>query len=142
MTKIGVLHPGEMGVSVATSAINSGNQVYWASEGRSDKTHLRAEKYNLIKVESLLQLCQTSEIIFSVCPPHSAENMAKSIIEHGFKGYYLDANAISPQRAVKIGQMMEKNDIHFVDGGIIGGPAWAPKETWLYLAGKDAQAIV
>ena len=101
MTKIGILHPGEMGISVAASAINSGHQVYWASENRSDKTRLRAEKYGLIEIDTLLQLCQTCEIIFCICPPHAAEDVANSVIEHGFKGYYLDANAISPQRAIK-----------------------------------------
>jgi 3-hydroxyisobutyrate dehydrogenase-like beta-hydroxyacid dehydrogenase len=141
MTKIGILHPGEMGVSIAASAINSGHQVHWASERRSDKTRQRAEEHNLIGVNSLSQLCQTSEIIFSVCPPHAAEDVAKSVIEHGFKGYYLDANAISPQRASKVNQMMETNGIHFIDGGIIGGPAWTPKETWLYLSGKNAKVI-
>jgi 3-hydroxyisobutyrate dehydrogenase-like beta-hydroxyacid dehydrogenase len=141
MTKIGVLHPGEMGVSIAASIINGGNQVYWAAENRSSKTRLRAEKYNLIEAESLLQLCQISEFIFSVCPPHAAEDVATSVVEHGFKGYYLDANAIAPQRAIKIGQILESNGIRFIDGGIIGGPAWTPKETWLYLSGKDAKVI-
>jgi 3-hydroxyisobutyrate dehydrogenase-like beta-hydroxyacid dehydrogenase len=28
-----------------------------------------------------------------------------------------------------------------VDGGIIGGPAWTPDETWLYLSGEDAARI-
>jgi 3-hydroxyisobutyrate dehydrogenase-like beta-hydroxyacid dehydrogenase len=28
----------------------------------------------------------------------------------------------------------------FVDGGIIGGPAWKPNATWLYLSGEGAQA--
>ena len=32
MRKIGILHPGEMGVSIAASAINSGHQVYWVSD--------------------------------------------------------------------------------------------------------------
>jgi 3-hydroxyisobutyrate dehydrogenase-like beta-hydroxyacid dehydrogenase len=89
----------------------------------------------------LPELCQTSEIIFSVCPPHAAEGVAKAVIETGFKGLYLDANAISPQRSIRIGQMMEENGIHFIDGGIIGGPAWKPNETWLYLSGKDAEKI-
>ena len=53
----------------------------------------------------------------------------------------MDANAISPQRAIKIGQMLEEKGIQFVDGGIIGGPAWKPKETWLYLSGQQAPAI-
>jgi 3-hydroxyisobutyrate dehydrogenase-like beta-hydroxyacid dehydrogenase len=141
MTKIGILHPGEMGVSIAASAINSGHQVYWASENRSHKTRLRAEKYNLIEVDSLLQLCQISEVILSVCPPHAAEDIAKSVVETGFKGYYVDANAISPQRAIKIEHQLESNGIHFIDGGIIGGPAWKPKETCLYLSGKGAHII-
>jgi len=141
MTKIGILHPGEMGISVAASAINNGYQVYWASENRSDKTRLRAEKYGLIELDSLVELCQSCEIIFSICPPHVAEEVANSVIEHKFNGYYLDANAISPQRAIKIGQMMETAGIHFVDGGVIGGPAWKPKETWLYLSGKYAKVI-
>jgi len=141
MNKIGILHPGEMGISVAASAINSGHPGHWTSRGRSDKTRLRAEKHNLIEIKTLTELCQTSEIIFSVCPPHAAEGVAKSVIETGFKGLYLDANAISPQRAIRIGEMMEENGVHFIDGGIIGGPAWTPNETWLYLSSKDADRI-
>ena len=141
MGKIGILHPGEMGISVAAAAINSGHPVYWTSQGRSDKTRLRAEKHNLIEIETLPELCQASEIIFSVCPPHAAEDVAKSVIETGFKGFYLDANAISPQRAIRIGEMMEENGVHFIDGGIIGGPAWTSNETQLYLSGRDAAKI-
>ena len=141
MTKVGVLHPGEMGVSIAASANNNGHQVYWASQGRSEKTRSRAEKHKLGEVGTISQLCHASEIIFSVCPPHAAEDVAMSVIEAGYKGLFLDANAISPQRSKKIGQLMEANGIRFVDGGIIGGPAWAPKETCLYLSGKDANVI-
>ena len=141
MKKIGILHPGQMGISIAASAANSGNQVLWVSEGRSEKTRLRAEKYHLIETDSLPELCQTSEIILSVCPPHAAEDVAKSVVEHGFKGYYLDANAISPQRVKRIRELAESNDIRFIDGGIIGGPAWNPKETWLYISGQDAEVI-
>ena len=141
MTRIGVLHPGEMGISVAASAMTSGHMMYWASEDRSNKTRLRAEKYGLSDMNSLAELCQRSEIIFSICPPHAAEDVANSVMEHGFKGYYLDANAIAPKRAKSISRQMSANGIHFVDGGIIGGPASKPNETWLYLSGKDASII-
>jgi 3-hydroxyisobutyrate dehydrogenase-like beta-hydroxyacid dehydrogenase len=141
MTKIGVLNPGEMGVSVAASAIKNAHQVYWVSHNRSDSTRLRAEQHNLIEIDSLTHLCQNSEIIISVCPPHAAETVAKEVTEQGFEGYYLDANAVSPQRAIRIGQMLESNGIRFIDGGIIGGPAWKPKETMLYLSGGDAEVI-
>lgn len=141
MSNIGILHPGEMGISVAASAIRSGHGVYWTSAGRSDKTRDRAEKYNLIETTSLSQLCQISEIILSVCPPHAAEDVARSVIGSGFRGLYLDGNAISPQRSIRIGEMLGEHGIRFVDGGIIGGPAWTPNETWLYLSGKDAKKI-
>lgn len=141
MSKIGILHPGQMGVSIAASAINSGHEVYWASEGRSSQTRQRAEQYKLVERRSLLQLCETCEILLSVCPPHAAEEVAMSVIEAGFKGLYLDANAIAPQRSTRIGGQMEKAEIHFVDGGIIGGPAWKPKETWMYLSGEHSIAI-
>jgi len=141
MTKIGILHPGEMGISVAACAIKSGHQVYWTSQGRSDKTRTRAEKYELLEIRELLKFCETCEIILSICPPHAAEDVTESVIEAGFKGVYLDANAISPQRAIKIGQMLEANDIQFVDGGIIGGPAWTLKGTRLYLSGDYSEEI-
>lgn len=141
MSKVGILHPGEMGISIAASAITNGYQVYWLSQGRGDKTRARAEKHNLIETESLPEFCRTCETIISICPPHAAEEVARSVIEAGFNGFYLDANAISPQRAIKIGQVMKKSGIQFIDGGIIGGPAWTPKETWLYLSGEYADEI-
>jgi 3-hydroxyisobutyrate dehydrogenase-like beta-hydroxyacid dehydrogenase len=141
MSKIGILHPGEMGISIAASAIHSGHEVYWLSKGRSDKTRARAEKHNLKEIDSLAELCQICEVIISICPPHAAEEIAQSIREAGFQGLYLDANAISPQRARKIGTILEEKGAHFVDGGIIGGPAWKPKETWLYLSGGYSQKI-
>jgi len=59
MKNIGILHPGEMGISIAASAINAGHQVYWLSEGRSDKTRARAEKHQIREIDSLVLLCQT-----------------------------------------------------------------------------------
>jgi 3-hydroxyisobutyrate dehydrogenase-like beta-hydroxyacid dehydrogenase len=141
MSKIGVLYPGEMGISIAASAIFNGHQVYWLSRGRSDKTRARAAEFNLVEIDSALQFCQTCEVIVSVCPPHAAEEVARSVSEAGFHGLYLDANAISPQRALRIGQMLEAEHSQFVDGGIIGGPAWKPNETWLYLSGEQASEI-
>jgi len=141
MSRIGILHPGEMGVSIAASAIHNGHQVYWVSEGRSAKTRARAKSHSLLEKDSFLQLCETCEIIISICPPHAAEDVASAAKNAKFNGLYLDANAISPQRALKIDRMMRENSIQFVDGGIIGGPAWKSNETCLYLSGGRANEI-
>ncbi|MDF1594402.1 MAG: NAD(P)-binding domain-containing protein [Desulfobacterales bacterium] len=138
---IGILHPGQMGISIAASAQNTGHTVYWASEGRSRHTLARAEKFNLLDTYNLKKLCETCSFIISVCPPHAAEDVANNVSSCGFNGFYIDANAISPQRAIRIGQKMAAAGISFVDGGIIGPPAWNPGKTWIYLSGNDASVV-
>jgi 3-hydroxyisobutyrate dehydrogenase-like beta-hydroxyacid dehydrogenase len=139
---IGILHPGAMGISIAACALRSGHRVCYASEGRSDATRARASEHHLRDLGTLVELCKTCSIIISVCPPHAAEDVAKQVIANGFNGLYLDANAVSPQKARRIGVMLSSAGIIFVDGGIIGGPAWTPGETWLYLSGNEAERIV
>ena len=137
---VGVLHPGAMGISVAASIKNSGREVFWVSEGRSEKTVERATKYKLTNARNLQSLCDKCDTIISVCPPHAAEDVASQVVECSFKGMYVDGNAISPQRSIRIGQILVNAGITFVDGGIVGGPAWQPGTTWLHLAGEDAEA--
>ncbi len=138
--KVGILHPGIMGLSVAASAQNTGHTVYWASEGRSQKTYERAAKYGLLDACTLAVLCQTCSVIVSVCPPHAAEEVAEQVLAHSFQGLYLEANAVSPQRVMRIDRAMKEAGANFVDGGIIGGPAWKSGQTWLYLSGEKAEA--
>lgn len=140
MTKenVGILHPGQMGVSIAASAKNSGHTVYWASAGRSPETHERAKDQGFEDAGTLADLCQICSIIISVCPPAGAEDLAKEVLAQGFTGMYLDANAISPPRTLRIAEAMNKAGATFVDGSIIGGPAWKPNSTWLYLSGDAA----
>jgi len=139
--KLGILHPGNMGISVAASAQNSGCEVYWASEGRGDQTRARAEKFGLRDVHTLSKMCEVCEVIVSVCPPHAAETVAEQVALHTFRGIYLDANAISPQRVARIAEKITVAGAVYVDGGIIGGPAWEPGKTWLYLSGEKAQQV-
>ena len=137
-SKIGVLHPGMMGICVAATVQNSGHEVFWASEGRSPKSRERAQKFNLSDAGSLAALCETCSVIISVCPPHAAEEMAEQVLSHSFQGIYMDVNAIAPQRTIRIGQLMDKAGVDFVDGGIIGFPVWERGKTWLYLSGEKA----
>jgi 3-hydroxyisobutyrate dehydrogenase-like beta-hydroxyacid dehydrogenase len=141
MTNLGILHPGQMGISVAASAQKSGCAVYWVGAGRSSQSHARAEQHGLLDAGTLAELCRISEIIVSVCPPHAAEEVAGEVMAQGFQGIYVDANAIAPQRAHSIADQVTRGGATFVDGGIIGGPAWRPGTTWLYLAGPAAQQV-
>ncbi len=139
--KIGILHPGEMGISIAASAKNSGNEVYWASEGRGSATRERAAKFELRDAGTLMNLCAECPVVMSVCPPHAAEDVANRVLETGFTGLFLDANAIAPQRTIQISRGLSGAGIRFVDGGIIGLPAWKPGQTCLYVSGPGAEEI-
>lgn len=138
MQRIGILHPGAMGISVAASALHTGQRVAWASAGRSAASRERAAQHGLEDCGGVAQLCAESTMIISVCPPDAAESVAHEVIAAGFRGLYLDANAIAPARAVRIGAALHEAGIDVVDGGIIGGPAWQPGTTWLYLSGPRA----
>lgn len=139
--RIGIVHPGEMGISIAAAAQKSGRQVYWASAGRSAQTRERATQFGLQEVHTLANLCATCSLIVSICPPHAAEEVAQQVQAQAFTGTYLEANAIAPQRAVRMSHTMTTAGITFVDGSIIGGPAWTPGTTHLYLSGPNADDI-
>jgi 3-hydroxyisobutyrate dehydrogenase-like beta-hydroxyacid dehydrogenase len=70
----------------------------------------------------------------SICPPHAAEAVAAAVADAGFRGTFVDANAIAPERVVGIGRRLAGAGIEVVDGGVIGGPAWTPG-TRLVLSG-------
>ena len=71
--KIGILHPGQMGVVVAKTIRNSGHDVYWASAGRSTESRGRASEAGLTDAGSVERLCKICAAIVSVCPPEFAE---------------------------------------------------------------------
>jgi 3-hydroxyisobutyrate dehydrogenase-like beta-hydroxyacid dehydrogenase len=130
-----------MGISIAASAKNSGCDVHWVSEGRRNATRERAAKFGLHEVKTLAALCEQCPIIVSVCPPHAAEDQAQNVVSAGFRGLYVEGNAIAPDRTIKIGEMMTKAGVSFVDGGIVGLPAWKPHSTCLYLSGPRAAEV-
>lgn len=140
-TKLGLLHPGEMGISIAAATLQNLPQVFWCSEGRSSATRARAERHSLTEIATLAEFCATCDLIIGVCPPHAAEAQAQTLITHEFKGTYVEANAIAPGKVRAIAEELASAGIGCIDGGIIGLPAWKPGSTWLYLSGRDLQNI-
>ncbi len=138
---IGFLHPGNMGITLAISAQNSGHTACWVSEGRGEETRSRAQKYGLEEKKTLEELCSSCSILISVCPPHAAADVAASVARLGYTGIYADVNAVSPKRTETIRNIVEGGGAQYVDGGIIGLPAWKPGTTWLLLSGPAAEEV-
>jgi 3-hydroxyisobutyrate dehydrogenase-like beta-hydroxyacid dehydrogenase len=80
-----------------------------------------------------------SEVIVSVCPPHAARDVARQVA--GFRGLYLDANAISPATAGEVAAIVAAGGAGYADGGIVGPPPTAPGLTRLYLSGPRAVEV-
>lgn len=138
--KVGILHPGQMGIVVAETVRNSGHEVLWASAGRREQTRRRAEAAGLVDAGSVGRLSEDCSAIVSVCPPEFAEDLAREVAGSSFRGLYIDANAISPERARRIGTCITETGGAFLDGSIIGMPARTRGQTWLYVSGENASA--
>lgn len=134
MTTIGVLHPGQMGVTIAAGAAAD---TLWAGSGRSSASAERAASAGMTDVGEVATLCERSDVVISICPPAAAEDVADQVAGSGFRGTYVDANAISPATSLRIRDKFER----YIDGGVIGPPATSPGTTRMYLAGPGAAEL-
>src|SRR5436305_9224266 len=124
-----------MGAAVGAALRAKGEAVLWASSGRSAATVERASQAGLEDVGTVQELRRRSDVIVSLCPPHAALDVARSLL--GYAGLYVDANAVSPATARTIATLFDR----YVDGGVIGPPPSAPGTTRLYLSGREAPAV-
>jgi len=138
---VALFHPGNMGATIGAAAATSGARVIWASEQRSKVTQERARQAGLVDVESLANAVMQSDIVLSVCPPHAAVELARTVAKQNFRGIYVDANAISRATAERIGDIVTQGGASFVDGGIIGAPVKKAGTTRLYLSGARAAEV-
>jgi 3-hydroxyisobutyrate dehydrogenase-like beta-hydroxyacid dehydrogenase len=126
---VGLLHPGEMGSALGAALRGAGHDVLWASKGRSDATRVRAADFE--DAGSVADLVARCDVVLSVVPPYAAVEVATSLPH--FDGIYVDANAIAPATAQRVGAAVAR----FVDAGIVGAPP-APR---LYLSGAEAEHV-
>lgn len=136
-TSVGLLHPGAMGAAVGAALTAAGTRTSWVSAGRGPATRSRAQAAGLTEVRDVAELADC-DVILSVCPPAAALDVARSV--RGFRGLYLDANAISPRHAQDIEDLLG-GTATVADGGIVGPPPRHAGTTRLYLSGPaDAVA--
>jgi len=117
----------------------AGTVVLWTSPGRSAATARRAETAGLRDAGSVDALTRGSDIIISVCPPHAAIDVARSV--SGFEGVFVDVNAVSPATARVVAAAIESGGGRYVDGGIVGPPPRSHGTTRLYLSGPSAHDV-
>jgi 3-hydroxyisobutyrate dehydrogenase-like beta-hydroxyacid dehydrogenase len=137
---VGLLHPGEMGAAVGAVLVEQPHRVVWAPAGRSARSRERAQAAGLEDAGSVDRLVRLSDVIISVCPPHAAREVARSVA--GFEGVFVDANAVAPATARQLSEVVEEGGGEFVDGGIVGPPPQTAGTTRLYLSGSTASGVL
>ena len=133
-----LLHPGAMGTSIGAALVAGGHDTSWVAESRSAETAKRARDAGLSRVETLEAGVRGTELVISVCPPHAAVDVARQVHAAGFSGLYVDGNAVSPATAETAHALF---GARYVDGGIIGPPAWRAGATRFYLSGEHAESV-
>lgn len=135
---VGVLHPGAMGAAVAAAVRCA--RVLWCPTGRSAATTERARAAGLEPAADLPGLLDACDIVLSICPPAAAEDLASQVAELRYRGTYVEANAISRERMLRIADRITGAGGRIVDGSIIGPPPVDGAAARLYLAGPAACA--
>jgi 3-hydroxyisobutyrate dehydrogenase-like beta-hydroxyacid dehydrogenase len=137
---IAVLHPGAMGSAVAAQLVAAGHRCAWLPTGRGEATRRRAGEAGLVPLAELGEL-EACEVVLSVCPPAAAPAVAAEVARTGFRGRYVEANAISPRHSAEIAALLAPRGVTVVDGGIVGPPPRKPGTTRIYLSGPESDAV-
>jgi 3-hydroxyisobutyrate dehydrogenase-like beta-hydroxyacid dehydrogenase len=140
---VGIVSPGDMGQAIAGRIKESGMSVYAALDGRSERTRKLAQAAGLADCGSIDKLVATCELIISVINPGEALDVAGKVAAamkaSGRKMAFADLNAVSPQTARDMDQLIRAAGGMFIDGGIIGPPPRGEKDKpRLYVSGPDA----
>jgi putative dehydrogenase len=126
MAVIGVIAQGTMGSGVGRRLRESGAEVRTLLSGRSPASAERARAAGMVAAADERALLEGADFFLSILPPGEAEPLARrlapTLAALGRKPVYLDCNAVSPQTAIRIGEIIAPTGAHFVDAGIIGGP--------------------
>jgi 3-hydroxyisobutyrate dehydrogenase-like beta-hydroxyacid dehydrogenase len=130
-----------MGSAVGACLVLRGGRVVWCSEKRGVASRKRAQDAGLEDLGSLDRALEASDAVLSICIPSGAFDVARQVAAKGFRGIYIDANAIAPAHSREIGCIVEASGASFVDGGIIGLPPTPNRITRLYLCGSKAPEV-
>jgi L-threonate 2-dehydrogenase len=136
---IGIIAQGTMGAGVGKRFHESGAEVRTLLTGRSEKSAERANNAGMRAMPGERELLDGADFFLSILPPDEAENLARrlapALTALQKKPLYVDCNAVSPQTAERIGDIVAPTGAEFVDAGIIGGPPRPGYSPHIYAAG-------
>jgi 3-hydroxyisobutyrate dehydrogenase-like beta-hydroxyacid dehydrogenase len=145
LNTIGILSPGDMGHSVGNVLRENGLRVIAYLGDRSERTRALAREAQIEEVPSYQALVQEADAILAILVPARAmgavDLVAQALRETGADVLYVDCNAIAPQTAQAMGEVITQAGGRFVDASIIGGPPRGVYTPRIYASGPNAAAF-
>jgi 3-hydroxyisobutyrate dehydrogenase-like beta-hydroxyacid dehydrogenase len=137
--KIVIIAPGEMGSGIGARLRQGGAGVATSLKGRGASSAERARRAGMVVIEDDEALLDGASLMLSILPPSEAvslaERLAPALARRGNGLVYADCNAVAPETARRIGEIVAKAGARFVDIGIVGGPPRDGYSPHLYVSG-------
>jgi len=156
MPSIGIVSPGAMGSTLAKPLIDSGHDVFWASEFRSTKTKENADLIGINDVFDVSKLFGECDYIFCILSGSGWMDVAKAAIANKYDGIYVDFNGLYPNDIDALSNLFLDSKVKYVEGAVRAWPLSECKEIpskdnpaylgfeprTMYLSGEELGSVV
>ena len=143
---VAIMSPGDMGHAVGQVLSESGIDVITCTDGRSQRTKDLAEMAGLRQVATLEDMVIQADLVLSIMVPSKAMSFVREISPHFESSktptYFADCNAVSPQSALAMAEVINQAGGKFIDGGIIGTAPTKGDTPRFYVSGPDASVVM
>ena len=143
---VAIMSPGDMGHAVGQVLSESGIDVITCTDGRSQRTKNLAEMAGLRQVATLEDMVSQADLVLSIMVPSKAMSFVREISPHFESSktptYFADCNAVSPQSALAMAEVINQAGGKFIDGGIIGTAPTKGDTPRFYVSGPDASVVM
>ncbi|MEX2523429.1 MAG: DUF1932 domain-containing protein [Gammaproteobacteria bacterium] len=143
---IAIIGTGDMGSAVGRVLSEHGYRVITSLDGRSGHSSRLAGGAGIEDAGDLSNVVGQADVLLSIMPPAAAEGFAHSAAA-AMAGQtpllYVECNAISPARSMRIGAAVTEAGGRYVDGGIIGAaPGISDQPPRFYVSGIETDALL
>ncbi|MEX0761854.1 MAG: DUF1932 domain-containing protein [Dehalococcoidia bacterium] len=142
---VGIMSPGDMGAAVGRALRDNGLDVVTCLEGRSERTRSLAVDAGIRDVPDMESLVNEADLVLSILVPSEAlplaERVAAALKSTGADTAFADCNAVSPDTAIAIGDVISDAGGRYIDAGIIGSPPGRGAPPRFYASGQHEDVL-